>query len=114
MKYIVSLLTLVLVFSLLHTGCKKKDEGDGTKPVIIIIGANPTYHALNIPYIDIGAIAFDISSTGDTTDLTSSVVVQDNVDVATTGEYRVTYNVKDDSGLAADERIRIVKVVNGK
>ncbi|MDP2721189.1 MAG: DUF5011 domain-containing protein [Bacteroidales bacterium] len=114
MKYIVSIVTLVLVFSLLNTGCKKKDEGDGTKPVIIIIGANPTSHALDVPYTDLGAIAFDISSTGDTTDLTSSVIVQDNVDVTRVGDYQVTYNVKDASGLAADEKIRTVKVVNGK
>ena len=108
-----SLLILFFLFFILQ-GCEKKEEGDGIKPVIVVQGYNPMYWALELPYVDSGAYAYDISSSGDTVDLTGSIVVDDGVDVAVVGEYRVTYNVKDGSGLAADEQVRIVKVVMGK
>jgi len=114
MKYTVSLLSFVLVFSFLSLGCKKTDDGDGTKPEIVVLGANPMFWALNYPYTDLGAKAYDVSSTGDTTDLTLLIVVDSKVDVTQVGEYQVTYNVKDASGLAADEKRRLVKVVIGK
>jgi len=46
--------------------------------------------------------------------LTSSIVINNNVKVSEVGEYNVKYNVTDASGLAAPEKIRIVKVVLGK
>ncbi|MFA7301973.1 MAG: hypothetical protein WC069_06705 [Candidatus Shapirobacteria bacterium] len=52
MKYIVSLLSFVLVFSFQDLGCKKTDGGDGTKPEIVVLGANPMFWALNYPYTE--------------------------------------------------------------
>lgn len=104
-----------LIFSLLiFSACKKEDSGDGTKPVIVVNGFNPVYWALDIPYEDAGAEAYDVTATGDTLSLTSDIVTQINVDVSVVGDYTVTYNVKDESGLAADQKERVVKVVLGK
>lgn len=96
------------------SSCKKSDSGDGTVPEIVILGLNPLYWAQDFPYEDDGAIAYDVTPAGDTVDITSSIVVGNNVDVTKTGEYSVTYNVKDDSGEEADEKVRVVKVVMGK
>ena len=112
-SYIIALLLITIAF-LLSTSCKKEESGDGTIPEIIVLGVNPMYWALDIPYVDQGATAFDISDSGDTTDLTSSIEVQINVDVTIKGDYTVSYNVKDASGLSAEEKIRNVKVVDGK
>lgn len=111
MKY---LLYTLIVTALLISACKKEESGDGTKPVIVVKGFNPVYWAEGIPYVDMGAEAYDISATGDTTDLTSAIITQNNVDISIAGDYRVTYNVTDESGLKADEQERIVKVVLGK
>ncbi len=98
----------------LASSCKKEDPGDGTKPEIVVLGLNPLYWAQDIPYIDPGAIAYDITTAGDTINLTNGIVITNNVDVAAIGDYSVKYNVADESGLHAEEMIRAVKVVLGK
>jgi surface protein with Ig-like domain len=115
MKRTINLIALALLFSIVFiSSCKKDDTGDGTTPEIIIIGFNPVNTALDNPYIDSGATAFDITPAGDTVDLTASIVIENNVDVSTEGDYTVVYNVKDESGVAAEEKVRKVKVVIGK
>ncbi len=112
-KYIISLLLLITTL-LFSSSCKKEDTGDGTIPEIIVLGINPLYWALDIPYVDAGAIAFDITPAGDTIDITSRIVTVNNVNVVSTGDYNVIYNVTDESGVAAAEKVRNVKVVVGK
>ncbi|MBU2552861.1 MAG: DUF5011 domain-containing protein [Bacteroidetes bacterium] len=114
MRKLVLLLGLVSVLCGSFSGCKKSDDGDGVKPVVVVLGYNPVYWALDLPYVDAGALAYDITSAGDTLDLTADIQAKIEVDVTKEGEYQVTYNVKDQSGLAADEQVRVVKVVLGK
>ena len=108
------LLSIVLLGMLIVFSCKKEDTGDGIPPVIEVLGANPLYWALDVQYTDPGAIAYDVTQDGDTLDITSSINTNITVDVSAEGEYAVSYNVKDASGLSAEEKIRIVKVVPGK
>jgi len=112
-KYIISIFLLIVSLSF-SSSCKKEDAGDGTVPEIIVLGINPLYWALDIPYVDAGAIAFDITPAGDTIDITSRIVTVNNVNVISTGDYNVIYNVTDESGVAAAEKVRDVKVVVGK
>lgn len=105
---------LLILLGLQQLGCKKDDTGDGTVPFIEVMGSNPLYWAVGHAYIDPGAIAYDITREGDTVDLTSNIKTDINVDVSKEGDYTVTYNVTDDSGLAAEEKVRDVKVVVGK
>ena len=112
-KYNISLFLLIVTL-LFSSSCKKEDVGDGTVPEIIVLGINPLYWALDIPYVDAGAIAFDITPAGDTIDITSRIVTVNNVSVISTGDYNVIYNVTDESGMAAAEKVRNIKVVVGK
>ena len=116
MKKIFLISTILIILSILViTSCKKEESsGDGIVPVIVVLGLNPMYWAQDIPYIDMGATAYDISAAGDTVDLTNSIIVQNNVDVVIVGDYTVTYNVKDESGESAEEKVRSVEVVIGK
>ncbi len=111
-KYIISLFLLVLTMSF-SSSCKKEDIGDGKVPEIVVLGINPLYWALDIPYVDAGAIAYDVVD-GDTLDLTSNIVVTNNINVSAVGDYTVKYNVTDKSGLSAEQKVRNVKVVVGK
>ncbi len=109
------ILLLGLVTGLLFYGsCKKDNTGDGTPPVIEILGANPLYWALDEVYVDPGATAWDITQEGDTVDISASINSISTVDVSQEGDYTVTYRVTDGSGLSADEKVRNVKVVVGK
>ena len=92
-KYLISFFLLIVTFS---SSCKKEDSGDGTVPEIILLGTNPLYWALDLPYVDAGAIAYDITPSGDTVDLTNSIVTTNNIDISTLGDYDVKYNVVDD------------------
>lgn len=100
--------------TLFISSCKKSDTGDGTVPEIVIKGLNPLYWAKDYVYVDEGAIAYDVTPAGDTVDLTESIVVTSDVNVYSIGEYMVKYNVEDESGVKAEEKIRVVKVVLGK
>lgn len=114
MKPIIIVLIIAAMLSAFLPSCKKDNSGDGIPPQIVILGLNPLYWAKDVPYEDSGAIAYDISSTGDTIDITQNIVVQNNVDVSAEGEYSVKYNVKDESGMSADEKVRKVVIVIGK
>ncbi len=112
-RFIISIIVMftVLLFSM---SCSKDEEGDGTVPEIVVLGINPLYWALDIPYEDAGAIAFDVTIEGDTVDITNKIVVTSNVDFNAVGDYSVIYNVTDASGVDAIEKVRSVKVVIGK
>jgi hypothetical protein len=101
----------ISVFFILFFSCNKNDTPkDENPPFIVLLGSNPIYSELGKPYNDPGAEAYDITSTGDTVDITSRLQVTDNVDINTEGEYQVHYNVSDESGNRADEKIRTVYV----
>ncbi|MBT3454235.1 MAG: DUF5011 domain-containing protein [Lentimicrobiaceae bacterium] len=109
---IIFILSITLMMAFLS--CKKDNSGDGNSPELFLLGANPLNWAKDIPYEDPGAIAYDVTEYGDTLDLTASIVIGGNVDVSSAGDYSVTYNVTDASGLSADEKVRKVIVVIGK
>lgn len=94
--------------------CSKNSDNNQNKPFITILGSNPTNWALSVPYTDPGAEAFDVTSTGDTVNITSSLIVTDNVNVMLEGSYEVNFNVTDTDGNKAEERTRVVNVVLGK
>ena len=110
------ILPIIIIFTAVSvsSSCKKEDSGDGKAPEIVVLGLNPIYWAVDITYIDLGAIAYDITNEGDTLDLTNNISVEDNVNISEIGDYSVMYNVTDASGLAAEEKVRVVKVVLGK
>ena len=112
-KFIIPIFLVITAISF-SSSCEKEDPGDGTVPEIIVLGLNPLYWALDVPYVDAGATAYDITVQGDTVDLTNNIVVSINVDVSAIGDYDVRYNVTDESGETAEEKIRAVKVVIGK
>ncbi len=112
-KHIFSFLLLIITVIFLG-GCNKEEIGDGTVPEIVILGLNPVYWALDIPYVDAGAVAFDITTEGDTVDITDKIIVINNVNVNAVGYYDVLYNVTDESGVSAEVKTRDVKVVLGK
>ena len=108
------LLGFIILVLLPVQSCKKDSSGDGTKPVIVVLGQSTMYWALDIPYVDQGATAYDVIASGDTVDITNYIVTENNVDVTIIGDYMVKYNVKDESGESAEEKVRSVKVVVGK
>lgn len=112
-KYVVPMFLIIAAISF-ASSCKKEDPGDGTVPEIVVLGSNPQYWAIDVPYNDDGATAYDITPEGDTVDLTNEIVVTDNIDVSIKGYYEVKYNVTDESGVDAVEKVRDVKVVDGK
>ena len=80
---------------------------DTTSPTIDITGDNPTTITLGATYNDEGATATDNYDTGLTV-----VVGGNTVDTSTVGSYTVTYNVSDESGNSAAQKVRIVNVVD--
>jgi hypothetical protein len=106
---------LLALFTVSFWGsCKKEENGDQNKPFIILNPPNPLYWAKDTPYQDPGAEAFDITETNDTINITNRLQVTDNIDVSTTGDYSVFYNVSDEAGNNADQQTREVKVVISK
>ncbi len=102
----------ILVFALsLSISCKKDENGDKSQPYIIVNPPNPQFWGLDIPYVDAGAEAWDITTENDTVDITNRMIVSDNVNVDELGEYNVNFNVSDEAGNQADEKVRLVKVV---
>ena len=73
---------------------------DTVKPVIVLKGSAHAYSSKNKHYNDPGATAYDPSVVGAETGdpLNSLIVVDNNVDVTTLGEYTITYTVTDFAG----------------
>jgi len=87
--------------------CKKnKDEKDTTPPAITIKGEISLLVEPNTTYIDSGATAYDETDG----DITSKIVVTNNVNTSVIGFYTVKYNVSDNAGNAATEAIRNLEV----
>lgn len=102
----------ILVFALsLSISCKKDENGDKNKPYIIVNPPDPQYWGIDIPYVDAGAEAWDITKAGDTINITNRIQTTDNVNVGITGDYQVLYNVSDEAGNNADQQSREVKVI---
>lgn len=83
---------------------------DTTKPVLHRIGDEVVEVDVHTSYIDQGATATD--NYDDSGLLTSRIFVKNSVVINQVGEYKVTYNVADSNGKAADEIERIVKVLD--
>ena len=81
---------------------------DTTTPVITLIGDSQVNVEVGSAYTDAGATATD-NYDGD---LSSQIVVVNNVDVNTVGSYTVTYSVSDASNNAATIVTRTVNVVD--
>ena len=105
---------IMLAAILFSPSCKKDESGDGTIPEIVILGQNPVFTALDLPYHDAGATAFDVTAAGDTVDITDKIVIFNSINTSVAGDYEVQYNVEDDSGEKAEQKVRSVKVVLGK
>jgi len=81
---------------------------DTTAPVITLLGSSQVNVEVGSIYTDAGATATD-NYDGD---LTSQLVVVNNVDVNTLGSYTVTYGVSDSSSNAASVVTRTVNVID--
>ena len=79
---------------------------DTILPVITLNGDASVTIDVDTSYNDLGAIASDF----DSHNLTSSIVVNNPVDITTAGTYYVTYNVTDPAGNTATEVVRTVQV----
>jgi hypothetical protein len=107
-----SIIIFVVFASFLAASCKKDDNGDKNKPFIVLSGANPMYWSKGLsPYTDPGAEAWDVTENNDTINITERLVITENVDVNTIGEYNVNFSVTDEAGNHADEKNRLVKVI---
>ncbi|HEX9846154.1 MAG TPA: DUF5011 domain-containing protein, partial [Candidatus Nitrosotenuis sp.] len=80
---------------------------DTSPPVIVILGDNPATHEAVTPYVDAGATALDDVDG----DLTSAIIVTNNVNENTPGPYTVEYSVTDSSGNTASAQ-RTVNVMD--
>lgn len=109
-----ALLVLLLCFFISFTCSCNKNNGDTNKPFIVVLGLNPVFTALGEPYNDAGAEAWDVTETVDTVDISNRLVVNNNVNINAEGDYDVKYNVSDEAGNNADEKVRTVRVVIGK
>jgi hypothetical protein len=107
---IISLLVIMAAAALVMTGGCKKD-GDKNSPYIVINPPALLVWPVDVPYVDPGAEAFDITEAGDTINITDRLQTNDNVDAGTVGDYVVRYNVTDEAGNAAEEQTRDVRVV---
>ncbi|MFC2110997.1 DUF5011 domain-containing protein [Bacteroidota bacterium] len=103
---ILILSVLVFIFIIALAGCKK-DDGDTTPPVIALTGNNPMQIFKGTNYTEPGATAID-DVDGNISD---KIVITNNIDINTIGNYEVKYNVKDKAGNAAVEVIRVVDVI---
>ena len=100
---------IFLLFFILISCNKNGDNGssinDHKKPVITIIGPDPYYTQKDSTYTDPGATAEDDIDG----DITSDIIVTNNVNVNVVGDYTVNYTVADIAGNVADT-FRVVKV----
>lgn len=76
-------------------------------PVITLNGNPEATITQNDVYSELGATAKD----GSGNDITSKIAISGSVNVATVGDYTITYNVSDDAGTSATPVTRIVHVI---
>lgn len=80
---------------------------DVTLPVLTLLGSTPMKHTVYTAFVDPGYTAIDF----DTRNLTSNVVVQNNINENALGLYDVIYTIDDGSG-NIDSKVRQVEVVD--
>lgn len=95
-------LLMSFLFILLVAGCGK----DGNAPVITVQGKNPATTGVGNTYNDAGATALDEEDG----DITSKIVVDNQVDTSKPGTCYVYYNVTDSDGNKAAQASREVIV----
>lgn len=83
---------------------------DHEKPVISLIGAPTVYVEIGATYVEAGAEAYDTVDV----DMSSQIVITNNLDLNTPGTYYVKYNVTDKFENEADEVIREVVVMESQ
>jgi hypothetical protein len=97
-----SKLIIFFLFILFAAGCGK----DGNAPVITVLGKNPATTGVGNTYTDAGATAFDEEDG----DITSKIVIDNQVDTTKPGTCYVYYNVTDSDGNKAEQASREVIV----
>lgn len=93
------------IIAISFESCNTKDD---MAPVITLIGSEALEHPLNETYVDAGATALDETDG----DLTSSIFVDNAVDVDYFGDYYVTYTCVDKAGNEAIPVSRKIRVIN--
>ncbi|HIP36193.1 MAG TPA: DUF5011 domain-containing protein, partial [Crocinitomix sp.] len=88
------------------TGTENNSTVDEVKPVITLLGNSIVNLIVGDAYIEAGAIAID-NINGD---ITPDIIVNSSVNIASEGNYTVSYNVSDSVGNSADTVIRKVNV----
>lgn len=96
---------LFLIGLIALSSCQPKDD---VAPIITLTGDTLVNHPLNQAYTDAGATAQDETDGN----ISSSIFVNNPVDVNRIGEYLITYSVVDQGGNEALEKHRRVKVYN--
>jgi len=81
---------------------------DTTPPVISLIGSDPETVEVNTSYTDAWATALD-NYDGD---ITSSIVINNFVDITSVWSYAITYDVTDSNGNVATQVTRTVNIVD--
>jgi|WetSurMetagenome_2_1015567.scaffolds.fasta_scaffold18032_1 hypothetical protein len=93
-------LLFFILLPLIFSSCGK----DSNPPVITLLGKNPATTGVGITYQDAGATAFDEEDG----DITSKIVVDNQVDNSKPGTCYVYYNVTDSDGNKAEQVSREV------
>jgi len=96
---------LFLIGLIALCSCQPNDD---VAPIITLAGDTLVNHPLNQAYTDAGASAQDETDG----DISSSIFVNNPVDVNLIGEYLITYSVVDQAGNEALEKYRRVIVYN--
>ncbi|MFC2110998.1 DUF5011 domain-containing protein [Bacteroidota bacterium] len=107
MKKIIVLSSLLFFAIIFVISSCKKEEVDSTPPVITLFGNSSIQIDSITQYSEPGATAIDDVDG----DISSKIVITDNIDINTLGFYQVKYNVSDKAGNKAVEVIRTVQVV---
>ena len=81
---------------------------DTTKPLIILEGSSNILLEKGFQYVEPGYTATDFSGI----DLTSNVIINTNLDINIIGSYDIFYDVTDQYGNAANQKIRVVNIVD--
>lgn len=80
---------------------------DMTGPTITMVGSSIATINVGTAYVDEGATAVDIVDG----DVTAKIKTVSNVDTSVAGNYSVTYDVADNAGNPAEQKIRTVNVI---
>jgi len=91
-KYFVVLISIILLSGSIIINSCDKDKNDSTEPVVTLIGDAKITHILNLPYVDVGAIATD---DGDPIEV---IIEFNNVEVNMIGTYKVIWTAIDAAG----------------